>query len=130
MRAYWLLGCLFLASCGVPTQVVHKGGQFVEVGSNSFAIFTEAEHVTVIQLGQGMIANAKDFARMALVAISHTTKCGVKQGSLQMDGKSVQAKLKCIRPNKARLRGPSVSIRIRFADFDPSEGDISELGHP
>ncbi len=130
MRAYWLLGCLFMMSCGGPSQVVHKGGQFIDVGQNSFAIFTEAEHVTVIQLGQDIIANAKDFTKIALMAISYTTKCGVRQGSLWIDSKSMQAILECVRPPKARLRGSSVSIRIRPVSSDTFEGDISELDHP
>ncbi len=130
MKAYWLLGCLWVASCGAPAQVVHKGGQFVDVGARSFAIFTEDEHVTVIQLGQDMIANVKDFTKMALIAISHTTKCGVKQGSLRMDEKSVQAILECIRPPRARLRGSSVSVRVWPKPFDIVEGDTEELSHP
>ncbi len=130
MKAYWLLGCLLVASCGAPAQVIHKGGQFVDVGANSFAIFTEEEHVTVIQLGQDMIANAKDFAKMALTAISHTTKCGVKQGSLRMDGKSMQAILACMHHPKAPLRGASVSVRIWPKEIDVAEGDIEELSHP
>jgi len=130
MRAYWLVGCMIMASCGAPAQVVHKGGQFVDVGADTVAVFTQAEHVTVIKLGQELIADAAGFTKTALTAIAHTTRCGVKEGSLRLDSKSMQAVLECIKPPRARLRGPSVSVRVPLVEIDLFEGDIAELDHP
>lgn len=129
-----------LSGCNTPAGVVSQGGHFVDVGTTSFAVFAQQNTVTAICL-TNRPSDFKAFAQMAIKAISYATKCGIADGSLHTDGKSVFAVLDCVKYKMAHLRTAQTSRRLSaqnlpelsgqdLAYLRETEGDVSELGHP